>query len=105
MSVFFITLILFVVFFVVKVRKVLNEPLQESEQVCDLEIIEDREDTLQEQVSYTYAGDVVKNVYKEDVEIEQIEKQEKQILSVEHNKKFSLKEAVIYSAILERPYK
>ncbi len=105
MSVFFITLILFVVFFVVKVRKVINEPLQESEQVCDLEVIEDIEDALQEQVSYTYENDVVKNVHKEDSEIEQIEKQEKQILSVEHNKKFSLKEAVIYSAILERPYK
>ena len=31
--------------------------------------------------------------------------EKKQINSIEENKKFSLKEAVIYSSILERPYK
>ena len=102
MSVFFITLILFVAFFVVKVRKVLAEPLQESKQVCDLEeIIE--EDTLQEKVS---CCDVERELHRAEEKVsEQVRKEEKQIVSVEQNKKFSLKEAVIYSAILERPYK
>ncbi len=102
MSVFFITLILFVAFFVVKVRKVLAEPLQESKQECDLEeIIE--EDTLQEKVS---CCDVERELHRAEEKVsEQVRKEEKQIVSVEQNKKFSLKEAVIYSAILERPYK
>ena len=102
MSVFFITLILFVAFFVVKVRKVLAEPLQESKQACDLEeIIE--EDTLQEKVS---CCDVERELHRTEEKVsEQVRKEEKQIVSVEQNKKFSLKEAVIYSAILERPYK
>jgi hypothetical protein len=102
MSVFFITLILFVAFFVVKVRKVLAEPLQESKQACDLEeIIE--EDTLQEKVS---CCDVERELHRAEEKVsEQVRKEEKQIVSVEQNKKFSLKEAVIYSAILERPYK
>lgn len=81
----------------------MREPFQENEQVCDLEEITDIEDTLQEEVSYT--SNVKKDVHKERDEIEQIEKEEKQILSVEQNKKFSLKDAVIYSTILERPYK
>ncbi len=102
MSVFFITLILFVAFFVVKVRKVLAEPLQESKQACDLEeIIE--EDTFQEKV---YCCDVERELHRAEEKVsEQVRKEEKQIVSVEQNKKFSLKEAVIYSAILERPYK
>lgn len=102
MSVFFITLILFVAFFVVKVRKVLAEPLQKSKQACDLEeIIE--EDTLQEKVS---CCDVERELHRVEEKVsEQVRKEEKQIVSVEQNKKFSLKEAVIYSAILERPYK
>jgi cell division protein FtsL len=101
MSVFFITLILFVAFFVVKVRKVLAEPLQESKQVCDLEeIIE--EDTLQEKVS---CCDVERELHRAEEKVsEQVRKEEKQIV-IEQNRKFSLKEAVIYSAILERPYK
>ena len=45
----------------------------------------------------------------ESVVIEEQNKQEneekKQINSIEENKKFSLKEAVIYSSILDRPYK
>lgn len=81
----------------------MREPFQENEQVCDLEEITDIEDTLQEEVSYTC--NVKKDVHKEIDEIEQIEKKDKQILSVEQNKKFSLKDAVIYSTILERPYK
>lgn len=81
----------------------MREPFQENEQVCDLEVITDTEDTLQEEVSYT--SNVKKDVHKEKDKIEQIEKEEKQILSVEQNKKFSLKDAVIYSTILERPYK
>lgn len=103
MSVFFITLILLVGVFFVRVIKAMREPFQENEQVCDLEEITDIEDTLQEEVSYT--SNVKKDVHKERDEIEQIEKKDKQILSVEQNKKFSLKDAVIYSAILERPYK
>ena len=71
--------------------------------IRDLEVITDIEDTLQEEVSYT--SNVKKDVHKERDEIEQIEKKDKQILSVEQNKKFSLKDAVIYSTILERPYK
>lgn len=102
MSVFFITLILFVAFFVVKVRKVLAEPLQESKQACDLEEIME-EDTLQEKVS---CCDVERELHRAEEKVsEQVRKEEKQIVSVEQNKKFSLKEAVIYSAILERPYK
>lgn len=81
----------------------MREPFQENEQVCDLEVITDIEDTLQEEVSYT--SNVKKDVHKEGDEIEQIEKEEKQILSVEQDKKFSLRDAVIYSTILERPYK
>lgn len=81
----------------------MREPFQENEQVCDLEEITDIEDALQEEVSYT--SNVKKDVHKERDEIEQIEKKDKQILSVEQNKKFSLKDAVIYSTILERPYK
>lgn len=81
----------------------MREPFQENEQVCDLEEITDIEDTLQEEVSCT--SNVKKDVHKERDEIEQIEKKDKQILSVEQNKKFSLKDAVIYSTILERPYK
>lgn len=81
----------------------MREPFQENEQVCDLEEITDIEDTLQEEVSYT--SNVKKDVHKERDEIEQIENKDKQILSVEQNKKFSLKDAVIYSTILERPYK
>lgn len=81
----------------------MREPFQENEQVCDLEVITDIEDTLQEEVSYT--SNVKKDVRKERDEIEQIEKEEKQILSVEQDKKFSLRDAVIYSTILERPYK
>ncbi len=103
MSVFFITLILLVGVFFVRVIKAMREPFQENEQVCDLEEITDIEDTLQEEVSYTI--NVKKDVHKERDEIEQIEKKDKQILSVEQNKKFSLKDAVIYSTILERPYK
>lgn len=103
MSVFFITLILLVGVFFVRVIKAMREPFQENEQVCDLEEITDMEDTLQEEVSYT--SNVKKDVHKERDEIEQIEKKDKQILSVEQNKKFSLKDAVIYSTILERPYK
>ena len=103
MSVFFITLILLVGVFFVRVIKAMREPFQENEQVCDLEEITDVEDTLQEEVSYT--SNVKKDVHKERDEIEQIEKKDKQILSVEQNKKFSLKDAVIYSTILERPYK
>lgn len=103
MSVFFITLILLVGVFFVRVIKAMREPFQENEQVCDLEEITDIEDTLQEEVSYT--SNVKKDVHKERDEIEQIEKKDKQILSVEQNKKFSLKDAVIYSTILERPYK
>lgn len=103
MSVFFITLILLVGVFFVRVIKAMREPFQENEQVCDLEEITDIEDTLQEEVSYT--NNVKKDVHKERDEIEQIEKKDKQILSVEQNKKFSLKDAVIYSTILERPYK
>ena len=102
MSVFFITLILFVVFFVVKVRKVLAEPFQESEQISDLEEIVDEEDTLHKEV---LCNNVVAELHREEDKIsEQVGKEEKQIL-VEQDKKFSLKEAVIYSAILERPYK
>ncbi len=81
----------------------MREPFQENEQVCDLEVFTDVEDTLQEEVSYT--NNVKKDVHKERDEIEQIEKKDKQILSVEQDKKFSLKDAVIYSTILERPYK
>lgn len=103
MSVFFITLILLVGVFFVRVIKAMREPFQENEQVCDLEEITDIEDTLQEEVSYT--SNVKKDVHKERDEIEQIEKKDKQILLVEQNKKFSLKDAVIYSTILERPYK
>ena len=103
MSVFFITLILLVGVFFVRVIKAMREPFQENEQVCVLEEITDIEDTLQEEVSYT--SNVKKDVHKERDEIEQIEKKDKQILSVEQNKKFSLKDAVIYSTILERPYK
>ena len=103
MSVFFITLILLVGVFFVRVIKAMREPFQENEQVCDIEEITDIEDTLQEEVSYT--SNVKKDVHKERDEIEQIEKKDKQILSVEQNKKFSLKDAVIYSTILERPYK
>lgn len=102
MSVFFITLILFVVFFVVKVRKVLAEPFQESEQISDLEEIVDEEDALHKEV---LCNNVVAELHREEDKIsEQVGKEEKQIL-VEQDKKFSLKEAVIYSAILERPYK
>lgn len=103
MSVFFITLILLVGVFFVRVIKVMREPFQENEQVCDLGVITDVEDTLQEEVSYT--SNVKKDVHKEKDKIEQIEKEEKQILSVEQDKKFSLRDAVIYSTILERPYK
>lgn len=103
MSVFFITLVLLVGVFFVRVIKAMREPFQENEQVCDLEEITDIEDTLQEEVSYT--SNVKKDVHKERDEIEQIEKKDKQILSVEQNKKFSLRDAVIYSTILERPYK
>ena len=103
MSVFLITLILLVGVFFVRVIKAMREPFQENEQVCDLEEITDIEDALQEEVSYT--SNVKKDVHKERDEIEQIEKKDKQILSVEQNKKFSLKDAVIYSTILERPYK
>lgn len=103
MSVFFITLILLVGVFFVRVIKAMREPFQENEQVCELEEITDIEDTLQEEVSYT--SNVKKDVHKERDEIEQIEKKDKQILLVEQNKKFSLKDAVIYSTILERPYK
>lgn len=81
----------------------MREPFQENEQVCDLEVFTDVEDTLQEEVSYT--SNVKKDVHKERDEIEQIEKKDKQILSVEQDKKFSLRDAVIYSTILERPYK
>lgn len=81
----------------------MREPFQENEQVCDLEVFTDVEDTLQEEVSYT--SNVKKDIHKERDEIEQIEKKDKQILSVEQDKKFSLKDAVIYSTILERPYK
>lgn len=103
MGVFLITLILLVGIFVVKVIKVMKEPFQESEQVCDLEIITDKEDTLHEEVSYT--SNVKKDVHNEGDEIEQIEEKDEQILLVEQNKSFSLKDAVIYSTILERPYK
>ena len=103
MSVFFITLILLVGVFFARVIKAMREPFQENEQVCDLEVITDIEDTLQEEVSYT--SNVKKDIHKEGDEIEQIEKEEKQILSVEQDKKFSLRDAVIYSTILERPYK
>ena len=81
----------------------MREPFQENEQVCDLEVFTDVEDTLQEEVSYT--SNVKKDIHNERDEIEQIEKKDKQILSVEQDKKFSLKDAVIYSTILERPYK
>ena len=103
MSVFFITLILLVGVFFVRAIKVMREPFQENEQVCDLGVITDVEDTLQEEVSYT--SNVKKDVHKERDEIEQIEKKDKQILLVEQDKSFSLKDAVIYSTILERPYK
>ena len=103
MSVFFITLILLVGVFFVRVIKAMREPFQENEQVCDLEEITDIEDTLQEKVSYT--SNVKEDVHKERDEIEKKKKKDKQILSVEQNKKFSLKDAVIYSTILERPYK
>ncbi len=103
MSVFFITLILLVGVFFVRVIKVMREPFQENEQVCDLGVITDVEDTLQEEVSYT--SNVKKDIHKEGDEIEQIEKKDKQILSVEQDKKFSLRDAIIYSTILERPYK
>ena len=81
----------------------MREPFQENEQVCDLEVFTDVEDTLQEEVSYT--SNVKKDIHKEGDEIEQIEKKDKQILSVEQDKKFSLRDAIIYSTILERPYK
>ena len=103
MSVFFITFILLVGVFFVRVIKAMREPFQENEQVCDLEEITDIEDTLQEEVSYT--SNVKKDVHNEGDEIEQIEEKDEQILLVEQDKSFSLKEAVVYSAILERPYK
>ena len=103
MSVFFITLILLVGVFFVRVIKAMREPFQENEQICDLEVFTDMQDTFQEEVSYT--NNVKKDIHKEGDEIEQIEKEEKQILSVEQDKKFSLRDAVIYSTILERPYK
>ena len=53
----------------------MREPFQENEQVCDLEVITDIEDTFQEEVSYT--SNVKKDIHKEGDEIEQIEKEEK----------------------------
>ncbi len=80
----------------------LAEPFQESEQRSNLEEILYEEDTLQEEV---FSNNVVTELHREEEKVnEQVRKEEKQIL-VEQNKKFSLKEAVIYSAILERPYK
>ncbi len=80
----------------------LTEPFQESEQISNLEEILDEEDTLHEEA---FRNNVVTELHREEEKVnEQVGKEEKQIL-VEQDKKFSLKEAVIYSAILERPYK
>ena len=80
----------------------LAEPFQESEQMSNLEEILYEEDTLPEEV---FSNNVVTELHREEEKVnEQVGKEEKQIL-VEQDKKFSLKEAVIYSAILERPYK
>lgn len=80
----------------------LAEPFQESEQMSNLEEILYEEDTLPEEV---FRNNVVTELHREEEKVnEQVGKEEKQIL-VEQDKKFSLKEAVIYSAILERPYK
>jgi hypothetical protein len=51
MSVFFITLILLVGVFFVRVIKAMREPFQENEQVCDLEVITEIEDTLHFSIS------------------------------------------------------
>lgn len=99
MSVIVFTLILLVTMISLKKRKKEEESL-EPQQFFELE-----ENNIEEFKEKTPIVEEkkVKNNCEGERTIQENEK--KQINSVEENKKFSLKEAVIYSSILERPYK
>lgn len=99
MSVIVFTLILLVTMISLKKRK------KEEESFEPQQFFEFEENNIEEVKEKTPIVEEkkVKNNCEGERTIQENEK--KQINSVEENKKFSLKEAVIYSSILERPYK
>ncbi len=99
MSVIVFTLILLVTMISLKKRK------KEEESFEPQQFFEFEENNIEEFKEKTPIVEEkkVKNNCEGERTIQENEK--KQINSVEENKKFSLKEAVIYSSILERPYK
>lgn len=80
-------------------------PYQESEWVdtSDLGEVINECDSLQEKDSCSFINN--ENVVHKDEKVNVQEENKEEQISIEQNKKFSLKEAVIYSVILERPYK
>lgn len=99
MSVIVFTLILLVTMISLKKRK------KEEESLEPQQFFEFEENNIEEFKEKTPIVEEkkVKNNCEGERTIQENEK--KQINSIEENKKFSLKEAVIYSSILERPYK
>lgn len=101
MSIFYVILLSLIVFFTFG-RKKYKENQSETEHVSDFDEIEEevflsKEEALHDDI-------IIEKLNNEEVKTE-IKLDDKKILSEEQSKKFSLKEAVIYSAILERPYK
>ncbi|MEE1119048.1 MAG: hypothetical protein U0K90_03880 [Bacteroidales bacterium] len=100
MSVIVFTLILLVTMISLKKRK------KEEESFEPQQFFEFEENNIEEFKEKTPIVEEkkVKNNCEGEITIQENE-EKKQINSIEENKKFSLKEAVIYSSILERPYK
>ncbi len=101
MSVFYVILLSLIVFFTFG-RKKYKENQSETEYVSDFNEIE--EDVFLSKEEALHDDIIIEKLNNEEVKTE-IKLDDKKILSEEQSKNFSLKEAVIYSAILERPYK
>lgn len=101
MSIFYVILLSIIVFFTFS-RKKYKENQSETEYVSDFDEIE--EDVFLSKEEALHDDIIIEKLNNEEVKTE-IKLDDKKILSEEQSKKFSLKEAVIYSAILERPYK
>ncbi len=101
MSIFYVIVISLIVFFSLKRKK--NEETQPSEWIDDGEDVLE-EAFLSKEKEIHCEKIVTEKANKTEVK-QQVEKDEIKTFSDKQGKEFSLKEAVIYSAILERPYK
>lgn len=101
MSIFYVIVISLIVFFSLK-RKKNEEPQSDERVVYDEEGVEEMFLSKEEEIHREKI--VAEKADKTEVK-QQVEKDEIKTFSDKQEKEFSLREAVIYSSILERPYK